>query len=76
MADEDRLFADDIIRAVELLGEAFEARGIQYALIGGLATTLRGRPRFTKDVNFLLDIPQLVLPGLLDDLETGSESIG
>jgi hypothetical protein len=29
---------------------------------------LRGRPRFTQDVDLLLDVPQLALPGLLDDL--------
>ena len=29
---------------------------------------LRGRARFTQDVDFLLEVPQLVLPGLLDDL--------
>lgn len=44
---------------------AFE---IQYALIGGLATSLRSQPRFTKAVDFLLKIPSLVLPGLLEDL--------
>ncbi|MEI7683903.1 MAG: nucleotidyl transferase AbiEii/AbiGii toxin family protein, partial [Planctomycetota bacterium] len=44
---------------------AFE---IQYALIGGLATSLRSQPRFTKDIDFLLKIPSLVLPGLLEDL--------
>ena len=55
-------------RAVEALAEAFDARSIRYALIGGLASILRGRPRFTKDVNFLLEIPQVILPVLLDDL--------
>jgi hypothetical protein len=55
-------------RAVEALAEAFDARSIRYALIGGLASILRGRPRFTKDVDFLLEIPQVILPVLLDDL--------
>ena len=36
--------------------------------IGGLAFTVRGRPRFTRDVDFLLEVPQVVLPKLLDDL--------
>lgn len=60
--------AGDLITAVERLGEAFDARGIRYALLGGLATMLRGRPRFTQDVDVLLDVPQVALPGLLDDL--------
>ena len=29
---------------------------------------LRGHPRFTQAVDVLLDVPQLVLPGLLDEL--------
>ena len=36
--------------------------------VGGLATVIRGRPRFTQDVDLIVDIPQLVLPGLLDEL--------
>lgn len=60
--------AGDLITAVERLGEAFDTRGIRYALLDGLATMLRGRPRFTQDVDVLLDVPQVALPGLLDDL--------
>jgi hypothetical protein len=56
------------VQAVESLAEAFDARSIRYALIGGLAFVLRGRPRFTQDADFLLDVPQIVLPGLLEDL--------
>lgn len=65
--DPDRP-ADDLIRAVRNLAVAFDARAIRYALVGGLAVLLRGRPRFTQDVDILLDVPQLVLPTLLDDL--------
>lgn len=60
--------ADDLIRAVELLAEVFTAKAISYALVGGLATTLRSRPRFTQDVDILLSVPQLTLPSLLEDL--------
>jgi hypothetical protein len=58
----------ELVRAVELLSEAFAVRSIRHALIGGLATSLRGRPRLTQDVDVLLDVPQIALPGLLDDL--------
>jgi hypothetical protein len=68
MSDENNPLADELIRAVELLVEVFTARSIRYALVGGLATMMRGRPRFTQDVDILLDVPQLVLPGLLADL--------
>jgi len=60
--------AGDLVAAVEILGEVFENRGVRYALLGGLATILRGRPRFTQDVDVLLEVPQLALPGLLDEL--------
>lgn len=65
---DPNLLPGDSVRAVESLAEAFDARSIRYALIGGLAFVLRGRPRFTQDVDFLLEVPQIVLPGLLDDL--------
>ena len=68
MTVDPDLLPGDSIRAVESLAEAFDARSVRYALIGGLAYVLRGRPRFTRDVDFLIEIPQLVLPGLLDDL--------
>src|SRR5438128_6706884 len=68
MAAEHDLLAGELIRAVELLADTFTARSIRYAVVGGLATVLRGRPRFTQDVDVLLDIPQLALPGLLDRL--------
>jgi len=42
--------AGDAVRAVESLAEVFDARSIRYALIGGLAFAIRGRPRFTQDV--------------------------
>jgi hypothetical protein len=68
MAGEQELLGSDLNRAVELLSEAFAAKSIRYALVGGLATLMRGRPRFTVDVDILLDVPQLALPGLLDEL--------
>ncbi len=68
MRADSHLLPDDAVRAVGSLAEAFDARSIRYALIGGLAFVLRGRPRFTQDADFLLDVPQIVLPGLLDDL--------
>jgi hypothetical protein len=68
MPVDDEPLGSELIRAVELLGEAFAGRAINYALLGGLATTLRGRPRFTQDVDVLLDVPQLALPSLLDEL--------
>ncbi len=69
-ADQEPL-AGELIRAVELLADRFAAQAVRYAMVGGLATLLRGRPRFTQDVDMLLEVPQLVLPRLLDELTGG-----
>jgi hypothetical protein len=68
MPNESETLPNELVHAVELLADTFAARSINYALLGGLATMLRGRPRFTQDVDVLLDVPQLALPGLLDEL--------
>jgi hypothetical protein len=68
MEDDGLPLPDQLFRAVESLSEAFAARSIRHALIGGLAISIRGRPRVTQDADFLLDVPQLALAGLLDDL--------
>jgi hypothetical protein len=68
MPAEYDILADELIRAVELLSECFAARSTRYAIVGGLATLLRGRLRFTQDVDVLLDVPQVALPGLLEEL--------
>lgn len=68
MQSNRNLWSEELDRAVESLSEAFAMRSVRHALIGGLATSLRGRPRLTQDVDFLVDVPQLMLPGVLDDL--------
>lgn len=68
MPESPEPLAGDLVAALDTLGDVFEARSIRYALLGGLATILRGRPRFTQDIDILIDVPQIALPGLLDDL--------
>ena len=68
MPADRALFSDELDQAVEAISDAFSSRSIRHALIGGLATSMRGRPRLTQDVDFLLEVPQLALPALLDDL--------
>jgi hypothetical protein len=46
----------------------FARRNVRHALIGGLAVGLRGRPRATKDADFIIQIPAVSFPGLLEDL--------
>ncbi len=41
----DGLLSEKLALAVELLADVFAARSIRHALIGGLAVSMRGRPR-------------------------------
>jgi hypothetical protein len=68
MSADHELYDDAIVEAVNILSEVFSGRSVRHALIGGLAASIRGRRRLTEDVDFLLDVPQLALPGLLDEL--------
>jgi hypothetical protein len=68
MDTDRRHLSEKQVRAVESLSEVFAAHSVHHALIGGLAISMRGRPRLTQDVDFLVDVPQVALPGLLDDL--------
>jgi hypothetical protein len=62
------LLSEELVLAVDALSESFAARKVRHALIGGLAISMRGRPRLTQDIDFLVDVSQIALPGLLDDL--------
>jgi hypothetical protein len=68
MLDDAENLERNLVRAVELLAAAFDAKSIRYALVGGLATSIRARPRFTQDADFVLTVPQVTLPGLLEEL--------
>jgi len=58
-----------LLTALTELTQTFEQSGISYALVGGLAAGYRSRPRFTQDVDLLLQVPQVALPALLDRLQ-------
>jgi hypothetical protein len=68
MADESLPVSKDVYDGAVLVSEAIRRAGVSYALIGGLAVGYRTELRFTRDVDCLLRVPQLKLPGLLDDL--------
>jgi hypothetical protein len=57
-----------LLAALAELVEVLETHGINYALIGGLAASYRSRPRFTQDIDVLLQVPQIKLPAVLEDL--------
>ena len=58
----------ELADAVRRLAVVFARRGVRHALIGGLAVGLLARPRSTKDADFILQVPALTFPGLLEDL--------
>ena len=57
--------AERLTETVAQLGEIFQRQKTSHALIGGIAASVRSRTRTTKDVDLLLGVPQLELPGLL-----------
>lgn len=65
MADE---VSQDLIYGALQVADAARQANVPYALIGGLAAGYRTRSRFTRDLDFLLQVPQLTLPSLLEDL--------
>ena len=68
MATELPALPQNLVTGLLEIVQALDRHGIRYALIGGLATSYRSRPRFTQDIDLMLEIPQVTLPGLLDDL--------
>lgn len=50
------------------LATVLSRHGVPYALIGGLATGYHARPRYTEDIDLLLDVSPDSLPPLLMDL--------
>ena len=61
---------DEIVLAdaVRRLAMVFERRQITHAMIGGLAVGIRSRPRATKDADFIVQVPAISFPGLLEEL--------
>ena len=64
----DSNLSDEMRKALGEVTAAMDRHAVSYALIGGLATSYRSQPRFTKDIDFLVRVPQVVLPRLLEDL--------
>ena len=58
----------DLQAGLKALAESLHSLKVRFTLIGGLAVGFRSRPRFTRDIDVLLEVPQIQLPGLLQDL--------
>jgi Nucleotidyl transferase of unknown function (DUF2204) len=69
MANESPTSDDDLRQALTEATAVFARRHVNYALVGGMAVSHRSQPRFTKDVDFLVTVPALALPPLLEELQ-------
>jgi hypothetical protein len=58
----------ELDEVVGKMAAVFARRHVTHALIGGLAVGLRSRPRATKDADFIVQVPAVAFPGLLEAL--------
>jgi len=65
----DPTLSDELRKALDEATAAMDHHAVSYALIGGIAVSYRSQPRFTKDIDFLVQVPPVVLPLLLEDLQ-------
>ena len=49
----------DLHMALKEMVASLSSLNLRFALIGGIAVGYRSRPRFTRDIVFLLEIPQV-----------------
>ena len=57
-----------LLPVLDRLAQIFNERQVTYALIGGLCAVLRGEVRATRDIDLMVRVPQIELPGLFDAL--------
>jgi len=69
MAHEQFPVRPELLEGVLKIADVMNHYQVRYAVIGGLAAGYRTHPRATRDVDLLLNISQIVLPGVLDSLE-------
>lgn len=57
--------ADSLVGALSAVTAALDAAGIPGVVVGGVAASLLGRPRFTRDIDALVDLDEARWPALL-----------
>jgi len=65
------LLSPKIVRAMRAAHEAYARLGIRHALVGGLAVGVHGRPRATKDVDFLVGREAFESSGIVISFRAG-----
>jgi hypothetical protein len=68
MADNPAISVELLEAGLTTVSDVLTRHHVNYAVIGGMAAGYRSQPRFTKDVDFLLYVPQLSLPPVLEEL--------
>ena len=68
MADNPPVSVELLEAGLRKVAAVLEQHAVNYAVIGGLAAGYRSQPRFTKDIDFLLHVPQLSLAPVLEQL--------
>jgi len=66
MPPADREPSSELLRALERLVCVLNERKTNYALVGGLGVAVRGPVRATRDIDMVVSVPQIELPGLLE----------
>lgn len=57
---------DSFLGALAALATAFEDAKVPAAVVGGVAVSLLGRPRFTRDIDALVDLDESRWPDLIE----------
>ena len=65
---ESRPLLARLTAAMLTVSAVFERQRVEYALIGGLGIAVHGNGRATEDADFLLHVPAIQLPRLLEAL--------
>jgi predicted nucleotidyltransferase len=58
-------------QTLKALVAIFDARLVDYAIIGGIAAIQHGRVRTTNDIDTLVSVNQIAMPGMFEALEAG-----
>lgn len=58
--------ADSLLGALAAVTAAFDDAGVPAVVVGGVAVSLLGRPRFTRDIDALVDLDETRWPELLE----------
>lgn len=63
MTDE---VADSLLGALEALTTVLQHAGVPCVIVGGIAASLLGRPRFTRDIDALVDVDEARWPAIIE----------